>query len=248
MFSTPIWSNPDKILSFEIFRQTPNNKDKSSYEEDQQGTAIRYQVRDKTWLPQKGHSHLKYSHHIVCMQSLPISHMCCLLLSFKILIFFFIFLCENFQTRYVHTVHEFSYETTERAVRPSKNASYMIRAQCGPSSRRALVHRWTLDTRDHVIAPTRGHLVRLCQELAGFSFSSKGTRDAKFIKHEIESWSITHLGAGVVSIRTFVSLAPCSHNQLPNTLLCQPPFILLPFHRFVFSISPTHSRQDTSRP
>ncbi|KAF9392331.1 hypothetical protein CPC16_003420 [Podila verticillata] len=147
IFSTPVWSNPDKILSFEIFRRTLNNKDRSSYEEDQQCTAIRY------------------------------------------------------QTRYVHTVHEFSYETTERAVRPSENASYMIRAQCGSSSKRALVHRWILDTRDHVITPTRGHLIRLCQEL-GFSLS-RGARDAKFIKHEIESWSIAHLGAGIYLTSSF---------------------------------------------
>ncbi|KAG0337373.1 hypothetical protein BG000_005496 [Podila horticola] len=146
VFSTPVWS-PDRILSFEIFRQTLNNTDRSSYEEDQQGTAIRY------------------------------------------------------QTRYVHTVHEVSYETTARDVcRLSQNASYLIRAQRGPSFKRALVHRWTLDTRDHVIASTRGHLVRLCQELAGFS---KGACDAKYIKHEVESWSIAHLGAGVYLTNSF---------------------------------------------
>ncbi|KAG0097017.1 hypothetical protein BGZ93_003557 [Podila epicladia] len=148
LLSTHLWS-PDRILSFEIFRQTLNNMDRSSYEEDQQGTAIRY------------------------------------------------------QTRYVHTVHEVSYETTERFVcRLSKNASYLIRAQRGPSSKGALVHRWSLDTRDHVIAPTRGHLVRLFQELAGFS--KRGSpRDAVFIKHEVESWSIAHLGAGIYLTNSF---------------------------------------------
>ncbi|KAG0357431.1 hypothetical protein BG005_003544 [Podila minutissima] len=148
VFSKPVWS-PDRILSFEIFRQTLNNMDRSSYEEDQQGTAIRYQAR------------------------------------------------------YGHTVHEVSYETTERDVcRLSKNASYLIRAQRGPGSKRALVHRWTLDTRDHVIAPTRGHLFRLCQELAGFS--KRGSpRDAVFIKHEVESWSIAQLGAGIYLTNSF---------------------------------------------
>ncbi|KAG0078300.1 hypothetical protein BGZ92_001520 [Podila epicladia] len=107
------------------------------------------------------------------------------------------------KTRYVHTVHEVSYETTERFVcRLSKNASYLIRAQRGPSSKGALVHRWSLDTRDHVIAPTRGHLVRLFQELAGFS--KRGSpRDAVFIKHEVESWSIAHLGAGIYLTNSF---------------------------------------------
>ncbi|KAF9304331.1 hypothetical protein BGZ74_001809 [Mortierella antarctica] len=148
VFSKPVWS-PDRILSFEIFRQTLNNMNRSSYEEDQQGTAIRYQAR------------------------------------------------------YGHTVHEVSYETTERDVcRLSKNASYLIRAQRGPGSKRALVHRWTLDTRDHVIAPTRGHLFRLCQELAGFS--KRGSpRDAVFIKHEVESWSIAQLGAGIYLTNSF---------------------------------------------
>ncbi|KAF9334738.1 sorting and assembly machinery component 50 [Podila minutissima] len=148
VFSKPVWS-PDRILSFEIFRQTLNNMDWSSYEEDQQGTTIRYQAR------------------------------------------------------YVHTIHEVSYETTERDVcRLSKNASHLIRAQRGPSSKKALVHRWTLDTRDHVIAPTRGHLFRLCQELAGFS--KRGSpRDAVFIKHEVESWSIAQLGAGIYLTNSF---------------------------------------------
>lgn len=97
----------------------------------------------------------------------------------------------------------------------------MIRAQCGSSSRRALVHRWTLDTRDHVIVPTKGHLVRLCQEL-GFSHS-RGARDAKFIKHEIESWSIAHLGAGIVSIETFVSLGSSTNVKVLSLLIKHPP-------------------------
>lgn len=65
-------------------------------------------------------------------------------------------------------------------------ASHVIRDQAGKSLKSSIIHTWNLSTRDSPIFPTRGHLIKLCNEIAGLG------GDAKFIKSELtlqNNWS-----------------------------------------------------------
>lgn len=58
-------------------------------------------------------------------------------------------------------------------------ASHVIRDQAGKSLKSSLLHTWNMSTRDSSILPTRGHLIRLSNEMAGFG------GDARFFKSEL---------------------------------------------------------------
>jgi outer membrane protein assembly factor BamA len=58
-------------------------------------------------------------------------------------------------------------------------ASHVIRDQSGKSMKLSIIHTWNLSTRDSPVFPTRGHLIKISNELAGID------GDARFFKSEL---------------------------------------------------------------
>lgn len=58
-------------------------------------------------------------------------------------------------------------------------ASHVVRDQAGRSFKSSLIHTWTNSNRDNSVFPTRGHLLRFSNELAGIG------GDVKFFKSEL---------------------------------------------------------------
>lgn len=76
--------------------------------------------------------------------------------------------------------HEFKYLAEfRRLFDVQSGASHVIRDQAGKSIKSSLIHTWNLSNRDSPVFPTRGHLIRLANEVAGLG------GDAKFFKSEI---------------------------------------------------------------
>lgn len=75
--------------------------------------------------------------------------------------------------------HEFKYLAEFRRLFDVKSgASHIIRDQAGKSFKSSLVHNWNWCTRDSPVFPTKGNLVKISNEMAGFG-------DAKFFKSEL---------------------------------------------------------------
>ncbi|KAK2575531.1 hypothetical protein KPH14_011251 [Odynerus spinipes] len=82
--------------------------------------------------------------------------------------------------------HNFQYEASFRQMSCSKQASFSVREQCGPSLKSALRHICLLDKRDASVFPTRGSFVQFSSEVAGLG------GDIGFIKNELvmqSNWS-----------------------------------------------------------
>ena len=83
--------------------------------------------------------------------------------------------------------HEFKYLVElRRLFDVQSGASHVIRDQSGNSIKSSLMHTWNLSNRDSPVFPTRGHLIRISNELAGIG------GDARFFKTELtlqNNWS-----------------------------------------------------------
>lgn len=82
--------------------------------------------------------------------------------------------------------HNFQYEASFRQIKCSKQSSFAVREQCGPSLKSALRHICLLDKRDSTLFPTRGNLTQFTSEIAGLG------GDIGFIKNELimqSNWS-----------------------------------------------------------
>ncbi|XP_046838189.1 sorting and assembly machinery component 50 homolog B isoform X2 [Vespa crabro] len=82
--------------------------------------------------------------------------------------------------------HNFQYEASFRQVSCSRQASFSVREQCGPSLKSGLKHICSLDKRDAKLFPTRGSLIQFSSEVAGLG------GDIGFIKNELlmqSNWS-----------------------------------------------------------
>lgn len=82
--------------------------------------------------------------------------------------------------------HNFQYEAAFRQVSCSRQASFSVREQCGPSLKSALRHICSLDKRDARLFPTRGNFIQFSSEIAGLG------GDIGFIKNELmmqSNWS-----------------------------------------------------------
>jgi outer membrane protein insertion porin family len=77
--------------------------------------------------------------------------------------------------------HEFKYLAEIRRLFDVKSgASHVIRDQAGKSFKSSLIHSWNWCTRDSPVFPTRGNLVKISNEMAGF-----GGGESKFFKSEL---------------------------------------------------------------
>lgn len=82
--------------------------------------------------------------------------------------------------------HNFQYEGTYRDVSASKQVSFRVREQAGPSLKSALRHICSVDKRDGVIFPTTGSLIQFTTEVAGLG------GNIGFVKNEFvmqSNWS-----------------------------------------------------------
>lgn len=76
--------------------------------------------------------------------------------------------------------HEFKYLVElRRLFDVQSGASHVIRDQAGKSVKSSMIHTWNLSNRDSPVFPTRGHLIRITNELAGVG------GDARFFKTEM---------------------------------------------------------------
>lgn len=75
--------------------------------------------------------------------------------------------------------HNLQYEATFRKIVTTKQASFRVREQCGPSLKSALRHICSIDKRDSVIFPTAGSLVQFSTEVAGLG------GNIGFVKNEL---------------------------------------------------------------
>ncbi|KAI0264616.1 surface antigen-domain-containing protein [Gloeopeniophorella convolvens] len=89
--------------------------------------------------------------------------------------------------------HELGYEAVLRHIGAlAPTASLSVRAAAGPSTKSALFHAWTRDTRDHAILGTRGARTALRHELAGLGGG------AAFYKAEAELHVARRLAPGLL--------------------------------------------------
>ncbi|XP_078050296.1 sorting and assembly machinery component 50 homolog B isoform X2 [Augochlora pura] len=82
--------------------------------------------------------------------------------------------------------HNLQYEATCRKIVCSKQASFAVREQSGPSLKSALRHICSIDKRDSTIFPTMGSLVQFSTEVAGLG------GNIGFVKNELTmqaNWS-----------------------------------------------------------
>ncbi|XP_076663266.1 sorting and assembly machinery component 50 homolog A isoform X2 [Andrena cerasifolii] len=75
--------------------------------------------------------------------------------------------------------HNLQYEATFRKIVTTKQASFRVREECGPSLKSALRHICSIDKRDSVIFPTAGSLVQFSTEVAGLG------GNIGFVKNEL---------------------------------------------------------------
>ncbi|XP_053994398.1 sorting and assembly machinery component 50 homolog A isoform X1 [Hylaeus volcanicus] len=75
--------------------------------------------------------------------------------------------------------HNLQYEGAYRKIISSKQASFRVREQSGPSLKSALRHICSIDKRDSLIFPTMGSLVQFSTEVAGLG------GDIGFVKNEL---------------------------------------------------------------
>ena len=70
--------------------------------------------------------------------------------------------------------HEFKYLAEFRHLFDVQSgASHVIRDQAGHSIKSSILHSWNLSNRDSAVLPTKGYLVRISNELAGFGGSEQ---------------------------------------------------------------------------
>ncbi|XP_071831955.1 sorting and assembly machinery component 50 homolog [Apostichopus japonicus] len=77
----------------------------------------------------------------------------------------------------------------------TRASSFPVREQCGHSLKSSLKHIFARDTRDEPVCPSRGYLVKLSQEFAGYTGG-----DVKFVKGEGELQLNQYLFWDIVSI------------------------------------------------
>ncbi|XP_076617996.1 sorting and assembly machinery component 50 homolog B [Colletes latitarsis] len=75
--------------------------------------------------------------------------------------------------------HNLQYEATYRKMICSKQASFRVREQSGPSLKSALRHICSIDKRDSLIFPTMGSLIQFSTEIAGLG------GNIGFVKNEL---------------------------------------------------------------
>lgn len=75
--------------------------------------------------------------------------------------------------------HNLQYEATYRKIGFTKQTSFNVREQCGPSLKSALRHICCIDKRDSLIFPTTGNLIQFSTEVAGLG------GDIGFVKNEL---------------------------------------------------------------
>ncbi|XP_076248392.1 sorting and assembly machinery component 50 homolog B isoform X2 [Calliopsis andreniformis] len=75
--------------------------------------------------------------------------------------------------------HNLQYEATCRKISFTKQTSFFVREQCGPSLKSALKHICSIDKRNSLIFPTTGSLVQFSTEVAGLG------GDIGFVKNEL---------------------------------------------------------------
>lgn len=91
--------------------------------------------------------------------------------------------------------HELGYSGLWRqATSLASTASPTVRADAGDSFKSSVAHTWTFDRRDFPLLPSRGHLFRTSNELAGLSPLGG---DVAFWKSEAEAQAALPLPAGV---------------------------------------------------
>ncbi|XP_012263969.2 sorting and assembly machinery component 50 homolog [Athalia rosae] len=86
--------------------------------------------------------------------------------------------------------HNFQYEGAYRHISTSKQGSFLVREQSGPSLKSALRHICSMDRRDNAIFPTVGSLVQFTTEVAGLG------GNIGFVKHDFvmqSNWSPNEL-------------------------------------------------------
>lgn len=94
--------------------------------------------------------------------------------------------------------HNLQYEATFRKIVTTKQASFRVREQCGPSLKSALRHICSIDKRDSVIFPTAGSLVQFSTEVAGLG------GNIGFVKNELTmqtNWTPHECLASIIQLR-----------------------------------------------